>query len=515
MKSNSTFGRPAIVSSPSPATVAAGHTVPAQTTADVLTWGDKTPLSTGGWFKLRLTLSTKGKNVLDNIQAIGDSTGGSICGLHNGFLRWSTKFQEQVKLMTWPAVVPLKRKGSEYSFDEDGYPMFDKASGLHIFWAAPAQSLEGEDQEVMNRINLWKGDGNIAHIAGISMERITEVLTKASAKEVKVRKINPYSLLMGLQGKEGNQMPNYGRLQVTMPLGASETILEWISSAAEAGISGVLDVYVADRLSMRKETINPHKYNNAEGELVELVSPDGTPVNEYTYNWGTPMFLQWHPGQSLWEPDQTRLFSQEESRRIAEVAAQATEKTVSRGAEIEQLSELIADNLAESRGNKWHIRAGVVPAKAGESCKMWNDITRWGDEARDAWEAELTKYVGKLKKPSCWAVAGDVFTQEHLDAMLNSVGDYTAWLNACGKHRQAAAVTTVVTPEPTPAPTPAPTVQPSPEPTVAPTPKPTEAPVAEVEGPSTASLLGGMFAMTNDWCEMDDEESGDDGYTGN
>jgi hypothetical protein len=104
MKSNSSFSsfnRP-VVASPAPDAsngLTGTGTVASQIapTTQVNEWGDKTLLNAGGWFKLRLTLSLKGEGVAANLAAIGNGTSGSVgsvCPMHNGFLRWSSKFSE-------------------------------------------------------------------------------------------------------------------------------------------------------------------------------------------------------------------------------------------------------------------------------------------------------------------------------------------------------------------------------------------------------------------------------------
>ena len=494
-------GRP-IVPSPAP-----GTPVPTQTAAVTgnvgtdYTWGDKSPLSSGGYFKLRLTLSSKkewvGEKVEEASSAMGPGgPGGSICNVHNGRLAWSTKFTELPKLFSWPAIVPFKRQGAEYQFDEDGYPMFDKKGGLHLYWARPVSGLEGPDGEILKKVQLLQLTGDRTHIQGIDPTALIRVIEieLASAQEVQVQRMDPYRFLQGLQDRKGAEDPTFGRLQVNFPMGFTETLLQWVSEAHQQGLSGVLDIYVKDRLSMRKPTVVPHKYYDSCKELVELISPNGSQIVEYTYNWGNAFLYEWHPGVSLYEADESLLYSQEQSRKIAEQAVNAGEKTVDFGAEYTELRSIVADKLSNVGGNKWAIKAGVVPAKDAESCSMWDNITQWGDYARDIWVDELSKKVGVLKKPHTWVTPGDVFTEEHLEAMMANVGNYKGWLTACGK-------TQVVTPTPTPTPV-----------VVTPvvTPEPTEAP--KQEGPSTDSLLA---SFTGGWdFATDDEESGDEGYQG-
>lgn len=501
IKSNSTFGRQSVITSPSPATVAAGHSVPTQTTAvDVLTWGDNNLLNTGGWFKVRLTFALKGgQTVLDNISNIAQGQSGPVCAVHNGFLRWTTAHQETPRLICWPSIVPLKRQGTEFFFNEDGEPLFQKNSGLHLFWCPPiSEGLTDEEQAVMNRFNEWTSNkgGGIPNFTEGDLALLAVAMEKVKANKPKINKLDAYKLLQQFQALPDSANPTFAKMKVVLPLGMTEQMIEWISAGAEAKQSGVLDLYIKDQFSMRQETgtnIVEYKYNGEGGVLTTLTNPQGEVVEEYQYNFGNILFARWNPNMSLWEPDQTRLFSQEESRRMAEKAVGDVKP---RGAEIELLAERIKDLLrGANRKNKWHIRAGVVPEGPNKSCFMWDTINQYGDEARTIWEETLSLYIGKLAKPYRWGGAGEDFEQHHLNAFMGSVNSYETWMSFC--------IPPLVKPEAsTPMPTPAKVEEP----------KPTEAPVAKVEGPSLSAVSAGLGMNLSLAFEMDNEVSGDDGY---
>lgn len=493
MKSNSSFGRP-VVASPAPlASSTSAAAVQALQTAAVVApqgneWGDKSLLNAGGWFKLRLTLSLKGEGVAANLAAIGNGTSGSVCPMHNGFLRWSAKYSEQARLMAWPAMVPLKRQGHNYEFDTNGDPVFQKNSGLHMFWCAPASGLDAAEQDIVNRFNIWASDRTKAALSAEEIAQLPALLEKLNSNKPKMHRMDAYKLMQKWQMLPEGEVPTYSKLKVMLPANITEELVELLAESAAEKQSGVLDIYVKDRFSMRSETVVDYQYKDENGNLIPLAGPNGT-VQEYQYNWGSPIFVRWNPGESLWEADESRLFSVVESRRMAEASIGETK---ARGAEIELLKERIEDLLKSSgRKNKWHIRAGVVPAKSGESCAMWDSIAQWGDEARNVWENALGNWVGKLNKPFHWNSSDENFTQEHLDAMMACVGNFDAWMTACGKPQAIVAPVVV-----TPAPTPAPVV------VVTPAPTPAPAPVAS----STEQQLKAMFGGLNDAFMMDDEE---------
>lgn len=494
MKSNSSFNRP-VVASPAPDASNGNGTVASQIApaTQVNEWGDKTLLNAGGWFKLRLTLSLKGEGIAANLAAIGNGTSGSVCPMHNGFLRWSSKFSEQARLMAWPALVPLKRQGHNYEFDMNGDPVFQKNSGLHMFWCAPASGLDAVQQDIINRFNIWASDRTKASLTPEEIAQLPVLLEKLNSNKPKMHRMDAYKLMQKWQMLPESEVPTYSKLKVMLPANITEELVELLADSAAEKQSGVLDIYVKDRFSMRSETVVDYQYKDENGTLTPLSSPNGT-VQEYQYNWGSPIFVRWNPGESLWEADESRLFSQVESRRMAQSAAGEAK---ARGAEIELLKERIEDLLKSSgRKNKWYIRVGAIPAKVGESCAMWDSINQWGDEARNVWETTMGNWVGKLNKPFTWNSADENFTQEHLDAIMSSVGNYDAWMTACGKTVAPAPVVTpivVVTPVATPAPTPAPVAV---VPNV----------VASVEVSSTEQQINTMFSGLSDAFIMDDEE---------
>ena len=126
--------------------------------------------------------------------------------------------------------------------------------------------------------------------------------------------------------------------------------------------------------------------------------------------------------------NQSHLLYAQRIQRIAEFAFQADSSATNPSAEIEHLRELVGDRLATAHGNKWYLRVGCVPSSPDESCTMWDDISQWGDEALRIWEEQLSRYIGKLKKPCCWRGGERIFTREHLDAMIAAVGNYDVWV---------------------------------------------------------------------------------------
>lgn len=396
-------------------TTAAGSAVvmpPANSDKNVWSWGN---IPTGNYFVVRTTISPKG--LAENLGSMGQS--GKMANVYNGSLLYGRQFRSDngTDFTVRMNILPMVRKDGKTVFDEDGMPKFvDSSQGINIS-VHKGFDIQGLDATTKSMLEGILPAGMKLEDA-MKNEALKGFILSAVSSSIKEQRVDAKRWLMMLLGVKTEEKLIPSQLKVVLPrsLDFSEAFMEQLETIADSGKSAVLEVYVPYVAEARHKDLKTSKIKMG-GVTHDVLDPDNKAVPEAQFTWGSQnipvegVVLKFN--KSLGGVDTSRMYSNEYVRMtMNEILAMQNRPSV--GAEVSLAEERIEEFFSPN-GNKWHIKAGLLPKIGGTTCEYWEAP----DSELPIWEKYMAKAIGVKTLPFEWSDRkAQTFNQQMMNLII-------------------------------------------------------------------------------------------------
>ena len=371
---------------------------PAVTDKSMWTWG---AVPKDKYFVLRTTLSPKG--LAQAMQDMADKTGGKLANVHNGSLLWGRQFRQDggTDYTVRVNILPMVRKDGATVFDENGLPKFvDSSMGINLS-ANKGFSIEDLDPATKAAIEATLGGMKLE--AAMQIDSLRNLVLPMLSEKNAEKRVDTKKWLMTLLGVRTESQLVPSQLKVVLPrsLDFSEAFTdEVLGRVADENKSAVVEIYIPLVAEARNKDMVAAKIKKGD-TTYDVMDPDDNQVMEAQFTWGTQNIpvegIVVKFGKSLGGVDTSRMYSSEYiTKSLKDIWA--IQNRVWVGAEVTLAEERI-ESFFTPNGNKWHLKAGLLPANGETTCEYWEAT----DTELPLWEKYMAKALGNKKVPFEWA----------------------------------------------------------------------------------------------------------------